>query len=81
MFYVYLIQNDNGQLYIGFTNNLERRIAEHKSGKVITTSRLGFGKLLYYEAYFDEVLAILREKKLKQFGSSYTGLLKRLNLK
>lgn len=78
MFFVYVIQNDNGQLYIGFTDNLERRMAEHASGKVTTTHRLGFGKLLYYEAYEQEELAKEREKKLKQFGSSYTGLKKRL---
>ncbi len=37
-------------------------------------------KLIYYEAYGEENSAKLREKKLKQFGSSYHGLIKRLKL-
>ncbi len=81
MFYVYILQNKNGQLYIGYSNDLKRRIAEHMANKVITTSRLQFEKLLYYEAYNNESLAKVREQKLKQFGSSYIGLLKRLDLK
>jgi len=37
-------------------------------------------KLIYYEAYLDEESAKTRERKLKQFGSLYKGLIKRLNL-
>jgi len=38
-------------------------------------------KLYYYEAYTDEAMALDREKKLKIFGSAYTGLAKRIGLK
>ncbi len=38
-------------------------------------------KLFYYEAFIDEKSARVREKKLKQHGSSYQGLLKRLGLR
>jgi putative endonuclease len=81
MYFVYLLKNKNNQFYIGYSSNLDQRVAQHSSGLVKTTARLGFGELGYYEAYPDEVSAKLREKKLKQFGSSYSGLLKRLNLK
>jgi putative endonuclease len=81
MNYVYLLKNNNGQFYIGYSSDLKRRLAEHTVGKVKTTTRLGFPKLIYYEAYPDEASAKVRESKLKQFGSAYTGLFKRLNLK
>ncbi|MFA5990728.1 MAG: GIY-YIG nuclease family protein [Candidatus Doudnabacteria bacterium] len=81
MYYVYLLKNENGQFYIGYSNDLKRRLAEHKAEKVKTTKRLGFSELVYYEAYTDESSAKNREQKLKQFGSSYSGLIKRLNLK
>ena len=81
MFYVYILKNKNNQLYIGYTKDLKRRINEHNQGKVLTTKRLGYDKLVYYEAYGSEGAAKNREQKLKQFGSSYTGLLKRLGLK
>ena len=81
MYYVYLLKNDNGQFYIGYSSDLKRRLAEHRAEKVKTTKRLGFSGLIYYEADPDEFSAKIRERKLKQFGSSYVGLLKRLNLK
>ena len=80
MFYVYILQNKNDQLYIGYSDNLKRRIGEHNQGKVKTTKRLGYDRLLYYEAYESEFLAKDREQKLEQFGSLYTGLIKRLGL-
>jgi len=80
MHYVYLLKNQNGQIYIGYSANLRQRILEHRSGKVLTTKRLGFEKPLYYEAYDNESAAKERERKLKQFGSAYHGLIKRLNL-
>ncbi len=81
MFYVYLLKTLNGQLYIGYSSNLKRRIQEHQRQTVRTTSRLGYGNLIYYEAYDNEAAAQEREKKLKQFGSAYHGLIKRLGLR
>ncbi|MBX4187069.1 MAG: GIY-YIG nuclease family protein [Candidatus Doudnabacteria bacterium] len=81
MYFVYILKNQNEQLYIGYSSNLDQRIVQHRNNLVKTTARLGFGNLIYYEAYLDEASAKLREKKLKQFGSSYQGLIKRINLK
>lgn len=64
---------------VDITRDHKRR--EHHRGFVTTTNRLGVAKLIYYEAYSDRDAAQEREKKLKQFGSSYVGLLKRLHLK
>lgn len=56
MYYFYVLRfNKNGKLYYGFTNNLKRRIVEHKSGKSDFTSRNGKFDLIFYEAYVDEI--------------------------
>ena len=61
-----LASNKNGTLYIGVTNNLIRRVYEHKS-KIIKgfTQKYGIGLLVYYEIYDGILEAIAAEKKLK----------------
>ena len=82
MFYIYLLKSTStGRFYIGYTQDLKRRWSEHSQGKVYSTRRFTPWKLVYYEAYPNKAQAQLREKKLKQYGSSYTGLLKRLGYK
>ncbi len=81
MYYVYLLLDDYKKVYIGYSENLERRLKEHLDKKVYTTKRMTNPKLFYYEAYSDMLEAKEREKKLKQYGSSYHGLLKRLAIK
>ena len=80
MYYVYLLRDIHDKIYIGYSSDLKRRIQEHNRGNTYTTIRMDHPKLVYYEAYPDEISAKTREKKLKQFGSSYHGLIKRLNL-
>ena len=61
-----MVTNKSGTLYIGLTNNLERRIAEHKSGHVKGfTARYKLERLVYHEVYSDVTEAIRREKQLK----------------
>lgn len=81
MYYVYLLRDKQGGIYIGYTENLERRLAEHRGERVYWTRRLDEFVLLYYEAYSCKVQARDREKKLKIYGSAYVALLKRLGLK
>ncbi|MGB9847741.1 MAG: GIY-YIG nuclease family protein [Minisyncoccia bacterium] len=81
MYYVYLLKDEFSKIYIGYTHDLRKRLKEHLNKRVFTTKRMGNIKLIYYEAYWSEDLAKLREKKLKQFGSTYQGLIKRLGLK
>ncbi len=80
MYYVYILQDQDKKLYIGYSGNIERRLAEHLIGKVYTSRRMNEARLIYYEAYKSEVMAKNRERKLKQYGSSYHGLLKRLEI-
>ena len=82
MHFVYLLQSEiNGSFYIGQTNDVVRRLAEHNRGEVYFTKRHRPHKLIYYETYLSEVLAKEREKQLKRFGSAYVALLKRLKIK
>lgn len=81
MHYVYILKDSKNKLYFGYSSDLNQRIKSHKSGSTYTTERMENPKLVYYEAYSSEKLARERESKLKQFGSSYAGLLKRLGLK
>jgi len=69
-YYVYFMTNrTNVVLYIGVTNDLKRRVFEHKNKLVKGfTAKYDIDKLVYYEIYDDPENAILREKRLK--GSS-----------
>ena len=68
--YVYIITNKkNGIPYIGVTNDLVRRIYEHKNKTIKGFSaKYNLNKLVYYEIYEDEIIAIKREKVLKHFS-------------
>ena len=65
--YVYILTNKNNRvMYIGVTNDLERRLYEHKQELVDGfTKRYHVHKLVYYEQSSDVRSAIQREKELK----------------
>ena len=67
--YVYIITNKNNTvLYIGQTNDITRRLYEHRKGFVKGFSKkYGLYKLLYLEKYNDAYVAITREKQLKKW--------------
>ena len=66
-YYVYILCSDrNGTLYIGVTNNLSRRIYEHKNKLVKGfTQKYNADRLVYYEVCENIVVAIEREKQIK----------------
>lgn len=73
MYYVYIIWNKvKRSPYIGFANNLEQRLKQHKLTNDI--------ELIYYEAYKYEEEARQRERKLKMYGSAWRGLKQRLQI-
>lgn len=66
-YFVYIVTNSyDSTLYIGVTNNLRRRIWEHRE-KLIEgfTKRYNLAKIVYFEEYHDVREAIAREKYLK----------------
>jgi putative endonuclease len=66
-YHVYILSNDAGSvLYTGVTNDLARRVSEHKE-KVVPgfTSKYNVNRLVYYETVDDAMSAIEREKQIK----------------
>ena len=68
-YYIYLLTNWNNKvMYVGMTNNLERRIYEHKNKLVKGfTSKYNVNKLVYFEQFTDVRIAIAREKEIKKW--------------
>jgi putative endonuclease len=68
-YYVYILSNANHTLYIGVTNDIVRRISEHKEQAASSfASKYGIDTLVHVEAYGEINDAILREKQLKNWS-------------
>ena len=68
-YYLYILSNKkNGTLYVGVTNNLERRMFEHKNKLVEGfTKKYGLYHLIYFEGFSHVNDAIKREKNIKKW--------------
>ncbi len=81
-YYVYIVANNrNTTFYIGVTNNIQRRMYEHKN-KLIKgfTEKYNIVKLIYYEEYQYINDALAREKQLKEWKRNWKlELIKKLN--
>ncbi len=65
-YYVYIMTNRSKTLYIGVTNNLQRRMYEHKHHLMAGfTSKYDLTRLVYFEETSDVNIAIAREKQIK----------------
>ena len=75
--YVYFMTtSSNKVLYVGVTNSLKRRVAEHAEGTGSEfTSKYNCNKLVYYESFPDIEQAILREKQIKHFKREWKNKL------
>ena len=72
-FFVYILASQrNGTLYIGVTNDLIRRMTEHK-GKLVPgfTRKYGVDKLVYFEEYASILEARARERSLKRWNRAW----------
>jgi putative endonuclease len=70
-YYVYILANRSGTLYTGVTNNLQRRLREHRQGTVPGFARrYGLTRLVHYEATGSILAAITREKQIKGWRRS-----------
>ncbi|HSX14516.1 MAG TPA: GIY-YIG nuclease family protein [Candidatus Saccharimonadales bacterium] len=71
-YYVYIMANDRPTLYIGVTNDLKRRVFEHKEAKIPGfTNRYALKKLVYFEQCDSIETAITREKHLKHWKRAW----------
>ena len=78
-YFVYILTNrPNGTLYVGVTNDLVRRIVEHRSGRIEGfTKTYQLHRLVYYEIFHHIEEAIAREKQIK--GGSRANKQKLIN--
>jgi len=72
-FYVYcMASRRNGTLYLGVTNDLVRRVYQHKTKALPGfTSQYKVNQLVWYECYDDPINAIAREKELKKWRRAW----------
>jgi len=79
MFYVYIIKSKrDNSVYIGYTEDLRKRLKEHNSKQNKSTKNKAPFELIYYEAYKSKSDAKFREDNLKRFAQAYTQLKKRI---
>jgi predicted GIY-YIG superfamily endonuclease len=80
MHWMYVLQHDvTKEIYIGKTDDIKRRLAEHNRGNQTATQRkAGLWHLLYAELYRSKRDADARELKLKQHGSNKRWLMNRI---
>ena len=73
IYYIYILASKkNGTLYIGITNELKRRVYEHKNGLIEGfTKKYSVHQLVYYEETADVENAIMREKQLKKWKRAW----------
>jgi putative endonuclease len=75
MYHVYLLKSQKRDtFYIGYTNDIQRRLAEHNSGVIGYTKKYVPWDIVYYETFLSLEDAKKREKGLKSFGRAYTHL-------
>jgi putative endonuclease len=77
MFYVYILENEEGNHYIGYTSDLQKRIKGHNSGKSRWTRKKGPWHLVYKEEFATKKDAFLRERQIKNYkgGKAFKELL------
>ena len=67
IYFVYILASESRVLYVGMTNNLKRRIYEHKNSLIDWfTKKYKCNKLVYFEQWNHVESAIAREKQLKK---------------
>lgn len=75
MFYVYVLKSEkDGSIYIGYSNDLKRRLVEHNRAHSQSTKSKRPWILIYYEAYRSQRDAKYREGNLKDFAKAYGQL-------
>lgn len=73
-FYVYILKSHkDGRLYVGYTNNLKRRLSQHSKGEVTSTKNRRPFELIHYEYFINDTDAKAREVFLKS-GAGHSQL-------
>ena len=79
MFYFYVLRSQKDKnLYLGYTNDLRRRVKEHNLGEVQATKERRPFECVYYEAYKSEKDARERERQIKRRAKAHISLKRRI---
>lgn len=79
MYFTYVLKSKRfKRLYLGYTNNLRRRIEEHNQGLVEATRPYLPWQIVYYEAYLSKEEAVHREHNLKLRANAWNQLKRRI---
>ena len=79
MYFAYIIKSKKSKkLYLGYTDNLRKRLQEHNKGSVKSTKPYIPWKIVYYEAYLSKEEAIRRESNLKLRANAWNQLKRRI---
>ena len=69
-YFVYILQSKkNGSYYVGYTNDLNKRVAKHNLGGTASTRPYKPWKLVYFEEFSTKTEALKREKQIKKYKS------------
>ena len=81
MWFVYILESKEfGKYYIGCTDNIERRLSEHNSGKTISIRKYIPYELIYFEKFEKQNNAFNREKQIKKYkgGKAFKKLIEKI---
>jgi putative endonuclease len=79
-YYVYIMSDIHRTLYVGVTNDLFRRVYEHRSGVIPGfTKRYGLRMLVWHEQTGDVLEALAREKQIKAWREKKVALIRSVN--
>jgi len=80
MYYVYVLKSTvTGTLYIGYTNDIKKRLVKHNTNRSFSTKNKGPWILVYSEQYRSKEDAKIREHRLKYYGQALNELKKRIS--
>jgi len=77
MFYTYILKNKENKYYIGYTSDLNKKIAKHNSGSSVYTRLKGPWEIAYYETFQTKADAFKRERQIKKYkgGAAFKRLI------
>jgi putative endonuclease len=79
-YWVYILSGESAALYTGVSNDIERRVYQHKQKLVPGfTSKYNISRLVYYECFGSPSAAIAREKQIKGWGRAKSALIESAN--
>ena len=80
MYYVYILENLEGKKYIGYTNNLNKRLEEHNTERGAKYTQNSKWEIAYIEGYRTQTQAMKRERSIKKSGAIRKSLYERISM-